>query len=91
MAAEIGRAPETDLGGRKLARRFAARVAKATKLAGEPVKTSRLKKSAKQLRGFVKQMGKAVGAGKVNATLGATLTEFATEATAELDGLVVTN
>jgi hypothetical protein len=81
-------ATESDLGGRKLAKAIARHVAKATSLAGEPVKPKRLKKAAKQLKQLAAKVGKGVAAGKLDATLGAGLQTLATEAQSELTALV---
>lgn len=88
MSQEIGRASEADLGGKKLARRFASRIAKARTLAGAPTSTRRLKKVARQLKAFSAQLAKALGAAKVKADLGAILSDLASQTSSELSGLI---
>jgi len=88
MGQMMGRAPEADLGGRKLARLLSKRISKAQTLSAEPTSTKKLKKAARQLKQFSTKLGKAVAAGKANAELGTALGGLATDAQAEITGLV---
>ena len=88
MSELIGRASETDLGGRKLARSLANGVGKAKTLTADPTSTKRLKKAAKQLKQFSTKIGKGLAKGKVNADIGTELSTLSSEGQAELAGLV---
>jgi hypothetical protein len=90
MSQDIATASEADLGGKKLAQKLASRIAKAQTLVGDPVKPRRLKKAGHQLKAFSKQLGSAVGGGKVKAEFGTPLEVLATDAQNELAGLVST-
>jgi hypothetical protein len=88
MSTTVGAASETELGGRKLAKAIAKRVAKATTLTAEPTSTKRLKKAAKQLKQLATKLDKGLAKGTLDATIGAELKTLATEAQGELAGLI---
>jgi hypothetical protein len=88
MSQDIGAASEADLGGKKLARQLATRIGKTQTLLKDPVKTGRLKKAARQLKAFTRQLTSAMGTGKVRADVGTTLETLAANAQSELAGLV---
>lgn len=88
MSQDIGATSQGDLGGKKLAKQLATRVAKAQRLVGDPVKTRRLKKAARQLKALSKQLASVMSNGKVNADVGTTLATLASDAQSEIAGLV---
>ncbi|MGH7894344.1 MAG: hypothetical protein ACREQL_06725 [Candidatus Binatia bacterium] len=88
MSRTMGTAAESDLGGARLAHKLVTRVGKARGLVGDPQTTRRLKKAAKQLKAFSKQLGNGMAAGKVRADLATTLSTLAAEAQSELTGLI---
>jgi hypothetical protein len=87
MSQSVGTASETDLGGKKLARKLAALVTRAGNLVADPVKTKRLKKATKQLKQFATKLARGLDSGKVNPEIGATLATLAAEVQSELAGL----
>lgn len=88
MSQDIGATSQGDLGGKKLAKQLATRVAKAQRLVGDPVKTPRLKKAARQLKALSKQLASVMSNGKLNADVGTTLATLASDAQSEIAGLV---
>jgi len=88
MSHEIGTATTEELGGAKLARRFATRIEKVRKLIAEPTKTGKLRKAGKQLKTFSRQFGAAVAKGKIDPDLAASLQGLAGEASSRLAGVI---
>jgi hypothetical protein len=89
MTSSMSAASQTDLGGRGLEHRLAAKLKKVHKLADkDPTSTKRLKGAAKQLHGFLTQLNKGIASGKVSSTLGTDLATLASEAQNELGGLI---
>ena len=88
LAHDVGTADATDLGGTKAAHRFAIRVAKTHKLLGDPTSTRHFKAAAKQLKRFMVQLDAAAAKGKIAPDLAATLRSIATDARADLAGMI---
>jgi hypothetical protein len=89
MTSAMSAASQTDLGGRGLEHRLAAKLKKVQKLADkDPTSTKRLKGAAKQLHGFLTQLNKGIAAGKVSSSVGTDLATLASEAENELAGLI---
>lgn len=84
----VGQASETDLGGHKLAKQLAGRLAQATKLLADPTSPKDMRKAGKQLKQFATKLGKGLTKHKVNADLGSALTPLVGDAQAELAGLL---
>ncbi len=88
MSQSVGTASETQLGGKRLARKLAALVTRAGNLVADPVKTKRLKKATQQLKQLAAKLAKGLDSGKIDPELGATLATLAAEAQSELAGLI---
>jgi hypothetical protein len=88
MAELMAGATDTDLGGKKFSQSLRAKIRRAQALLVEPVTTKDLRRAANQLKSFSKKLGKGLARGKVNAELGADLGGLASEASAELAGLI---
>ena len=88
MSRIVGTASEAELGGKRLAHKFAAYIAKAQHLTRDPVKTRRLKQAAKQVHQFSFQLNGAMARQKVDAIVGAELSTLAGDAATELAGVI---
>jgi hypothetical protein len=88
MADLIAGATDTDLGGKKFGRSLGAKIRRAQTLVTDPTTTKKLKHAANQLKSFSKKLNNGLNRGKVNADLGTMLSGLATEASAELTGLI---
>ena len=80
-------ASQDDLGGRKIARQVTKLLDHATTLVQDGASTRKLKKAAKQLRSLVTKLNNALAKGKADATLVNQLSELATDAQNEINGL----
>ena len=80
-------ASQDDLGGKKIARQVTKLLDRATTLVQEGASKKKLKKAAKQLRSLVTKLNNALAKGKADPTIVNELSELATEAQNELNGL----
>jgi hypothetical protein len=87
MNEDVLGASQDDLGGKKIARQVTKALDKATSLVQEGAKPKKLKNAAKQLRSLVTKLNNALAKGKANADLVNELSQLATEAQNELNGL----
>jgi hypothetical protein len=87
MNEDVLGASQDDLGGKKIARQVTKALDKATSLVQEGAKPKKLKNAAKQLRSLVTKLNNALAKGKADAELVNELSQLATEAQNELNGL----
>jgi hypothetical protein len=87
MNQDVLGASQDDLGGRKIARQVTKLLDRATTLVREGAPAKKLKKAQKQLRSLVTKLNNALAKGKADATLVNELSELATQAQNELEGL----
>jgi hypothetical protein len=88
MADLMAGASDTDLGGKKFSQSLKAKIRRGQALVVDPVTTKDLHRTENQLKSFSKKLGKGLARGKVDPNLGADLAGLATEASAELAGLI---
>jgi len=87
MNEDVLGASQDDLGGKKISRQVTKLLDSATTLVQEGAKPRKLKKAAKQLRSLVTKLNNALAKGKANAQLVNELSQLATEAQNQLNGL----